>query len=150
MIDFPALFIPFYLVRAAVPICGVTFMPLWLYNCDCHHYMAVYHAAGWGAWQSEEICCSPGVAFPEGCGKRPTTCWVVESYQVGALAACLCCCVHSPLMRSTMMIDGTTLTHGWGHPCRHLLPTSICTWQMLDHGGAAACEGLTACRGRRA
>jgi hypothetical protein len=38
--------------------------------------------AGYGAYQSEQVCCSPGVAFPEGCSKRPTACWVVESFQL--------------------------------------------------------------------
>lgn len=31
---------------------------------------------------SNEICCSPGVAFPDGCQKRMTDCYVVESKEM--------------------------------------------------------------------
>ncbi|KAG1680174.1 hypothetical protein FOA52_000287 [Chlamydomonas sp. UWO 241] len=37
---------------------------------------------GYGAWQSEDVCCAAGVAFPEGCTERPDQCWVVESFQI--------------------------------------------------------------------
>jgi hypothetical protein len=34
--------------------------------------------AGYNVYKSKEICCSPGVAFPDGCRERPKECWVVE------------------------------------------------------------------------
>jgi hypothetical protein len=36
----------------------------------------------YGVWQSREICCAPGVAFPEGCSARPAECWTVESFNL--------------------------------------------------------------------
>jgi hypothetical protein len=29
-------------------------------------------------YKSRDVCCSPGVAFPDGCKERPKECWVVE------------------------------------------------------------------------
>jgi hypothetical protein len=42
--------------------------------------------AGYGVYQSRDVCCSPGVAFPDGCSSRPSQCWVVESF---ALRTCV-------------------------------------------------------------
>lgn len=39
--------------------------------------------AGSGVYDSREVCCSPGTAFPEGCGSvapSPSPCWVVDTY----------------------------------------------------------------------
>ena len=37
---------------------------------------------GYGVYKSLDVCCSPGVAFPDGCSTRPKECWVVENYQL--------------------------------------------------------------------
>jgi hypothetical protein len=37
-------------------------------------------------YQARDVCCSPGVAFPDGCSSRPSQCWVVESF---ALRTCV-------------------------------------------------------------
>ncbi|MEW5314287.1 MAG: hypothetical protein WDW38_005795 [Sanguina aurantia] len=37
---------------------------------------------GYGAYSSKDICCTPGVAFPEGCNQKLNECWVVESYNL--------------------------------------------------------------------
>ncbi|GIL53522.1 hypothetical protein Vafri_9093 [Volvox africanus] len=34
---------------------------------------------GWGVWSSQEVCCTAGAAFPDGCSVRPKECWVPES-----------------------------------------------------------------------
>ncbi|KAI8476923.1 MAG: hypothetical protein J3K34DRAFT_202565 [Monoraphidium minutum] len=39
-------------------------------------------ARNYGVWASQELCCAPGVAFPEGCSTRPSQCWVVESFNL--------------------------------------------------------------------
>ncbi len=38
--------------------------------------------SGYGAYQTQELCCTPGLAFPDGCSQRPSECWVVESYNL--------------------------------------------------------------------
>jgi hypothetical protein len=30
-------------------------------------------------WASQELCCAPGLAFPDGCSARPSECWVAEN-----------------------------------------------------------------------
>lgn len=34
---------------------------------------------GFGVWASQELCCAPGLAFPDGCSARPSECWVAEN-----------------------------------------------------------------------
>ncbi len=39
-------------------------------------------------FSSEAVCCTPGVAFPEGCGTvapSPQPCWVVDTYSPSRL-----------------------------------------------------------------
>jgi hypothetical protein len=63
---------------------------------------------GSGAWKSLEVCCSPAVAFPEGCTERPSECWGVENFAArtctrddrrcmqGGVTRTLCstCCIY--------------------------------------------------------
>lgn len=76
-------------------------------------------------YQSQEICCSPGVAFPDGCSSRPSQCWVVESF---ALRTCVRDdrkCLQgerAPLLLSTHTIKAVMLLPA-SSPCMlHVLP----------------------------
>ncbi|WIA30072.1 hypothetical protein OEZ86_000167 [Tetradesmus obliquus] len=58
----------------------------WPYrNCKAECDPAVCNR-GYGVYQARDVCCSPGVAFPDGCSSRPSECWVVESF---ALRTCV-------------------------------------------------------------
>lgn len=34
---------------------------------------------GWGAWESKDLCCTPGLGFSDGCSPSLSECWVAES-----------------------------------------------------------------------
>lgn len=53
----------------------------------------------WGQWASEEECCAPGRAFPEGC-TVPEPCWVGAEW--------------FPERRCATTDDLSTCTRGWG------------------------------------
>ncbi|GAX84987.1 hypothetical protein CEUSTIGMA_g12408.t1 [Chlamydomonas eustigma] len=107
---------------------------------------------GWGAWVSQDVCCSPGVAFPEGCGKPLTTCWVVENYAVKTCKKderrCLqgygvwpsrdTCCYGAFKQNCTVLPEATT-------PCFVVdtyFPARLCTSSLTLCGPAAQQAGV--------
>lgn len=58
-------------------------------NTRCYlHCSQINPSAGSGVFSSKEVCCTPGVAFPEGCGNvapSPQPCWVVDTYSPSRL-----------------------------------------------------------------
>ncbi|KAG2442099.1 hypothetical protein HYH02_009588 [Chlamydomonas schloesseri] len=55
-------------------------------TCELSADVAVCNR-GWGVYGSEEVCCSPGVAFPEGCSQQPSAAAAAAAGSPGVPAA---------------------------------------------------------------
>jgi hypothetical protein len=47
-----------------------------------HNVLSTTKTTDWGVWKTRDLCCSPGLAFPDGCSTRPKQCWVAESFNL--------------------------------------------------------------------